>query len=234
MAQINVILWDVDGTLLDFSAAERRALEDCFRSFQMGPCTPELLARYSQINRTYWRRLERGELTKPQVLLGRFEEFFAQEGLNCRDIPAFNQEYQLRLGDTVVFRDDAGSLVARLKGRVRQYAVTNGTRVAQERKLSRSGLDRMLDGVFISEIVGTEKPGAAFFDAVFSACRAAVSVKTRLGVRDPAEFDRLLAVYNRYPIAELTIHPRVREDFYRGGVREAAFAAALPQCPSRP
>ena len=35
MAQINVILWDVDGTLLDFSAAERRALEDCFRSFQM-------------------------------------------------------------------------------------------------------------------------------------------------------------------------------------------------------
>ena len=80
MAQINVILWDVDGTLLDFSAAERRALEDCFRSFQMGPCTPELLARYSQINRTYWRRLERGELTKPQVLLGRFEEFFAQEG----------------------------------------------------------------------------------------------------------------------------------------------------------
>ena len=127
MAQINVILWDVDGTLLDFSAAERRALEDCFRSFQMGPCTPELLARYSQINRTYWRRLERGELTKPQVLLGRFEEFFAQEGLNCRDIPAFNQEYQLRLGDTVVFRDDAGSLVARLKGRVRQYAVTNGT-----------------------------------------------------------------------------------------------------------
>ena len=230
MAQINVILWDVDGTLLDFSAAERRALEDCFRSFQMGPCTPELLARYSQINRTYWRRLERGELTKPQVLLGRFEEFFAQEGLNCRDIPAFNQEYQLRLGDTVVFRDDAGSLVARLKGRVRQYAVTNGTRVAQERKLSRSGLDRMLDGVFISEIVGTEKPGAAFFDAVFSACRAAVSVKTRLGVRDPAEFDRLLAVYNRYPIAELTIHPRVREDFYRGGVREAAFAAALPQC----
>ena len=168
MAQINVILWDVDGTLLDFSAAERRALEDCFRSFQMGPCTPELLARYSQINRTYWRRLERGELTKPQVLLGRFEEFFAQEWLNCRDIPAFNQEYQLRLGDTVVFRDDAGSLVARLKGRVRQYAVTNGTRVAQERKLSRSGLDRMLDGVFISEIVGTEKPGAAFFDAVFS------------------------------------------------------------------
>ena len=69
-----------------------------------------------------------------------------------------------------------------------------------------------------------------FLDAVFSACRGAVSVKTRLGMRDPAEFSRLLEIYNRYPIAELTIHPRVRQDFYKGRVREADFAAALPQC----
>ncbi|MDO4270670.1 MAG: tRNA-dihydrouridine synthase family protein [Eubacteriales bacterium] len=69
-----------------------------------------------------------------------------------------------------------------------------------------------------------------FFDAVFAACAVKISVKTRLGVRDPAEFDRLLAVYNRYPIAELTIHPRVRQDFYKGRVREAEFAAALPRC----
>ena len=69
-----------------------------------------------------------------------------------------------------------------------------------------------------------------FFDAVFSACKGRISVKTRLGMHDPAEFDALLAVYNRYPIAELTIHPRVRQDFYKGRVREADFAAALAQC----
>ena len=69
-----------------------------------------------------------------------------------------------------------------------------------------------------------------FLDAVFSACRGAVSVKTRLGLRDPAEFDRLLGIYNRYPVAELTIHPRVRQDFYKGNVREADFAAAFPRC----
>ena len=80
MAQINVILWDVDGTLLDFSAAERRALEDCFRSFQMGPCTPELLARYSQINRTYWRRLERGELTSPRSCWAALRSFSPRRG----------------------------------------------------------------------------------------------------------------------------------------------------------
>ena len=69
-----------------------------------------------------------------------------------------------------------------------------------------------------------------FFDAVFAAVRVPLSVKTRLGMRDPAEFDHLLEIYNRYPIAELTIHPRVRQDFYKGSVRETDFAAALPNC----
>ena len=49
-------------------------------------------------------------------------------------------------------------------------------------------------------------------------------------MHDPAEFARLLEIYNRYPVAELTIHPRVRQDFYKGTVREADFAAALPKC----
>ena len=67
----------------------------------------------------------------------------------------------------------------------------------------------------------------SFLDAVFSACTVPISVKTRLGVHDPAEFEALLEIYSRYPVAELTIHPRVRQDFYKGRVREDAFAAAL-------
>ena len=54
--------------------------------------------------------------------------------------------------------------------------------------------------------------------------------KTRLGVHEASEFDKLLEIYNRYPITELTIHPRVRQDFYKGKVRESDFAAALPRC----
>ena len=70
-----------------------------------------------------------------------------------------------------------------------------------------------------------------FLDAVFSACTVPISIKTRLGVHDPAEFEALLEIYSRYPVAELTIHPRVRQDFYKGRVREDAFASALPHCP---
>ena len=166
---IEVILWDVDGTLLDFLAAEKAAMEECFAHFGLGELTPDRLARYSALNRTYWQRLERGEITKPQVLVGRFREFFTNEGISPDLAEPFNARYQEKLGDTVCFQDGADKLVARLKGRVRQYAATNGTRVAQEKKLRKSDLDKLLDGVFISELLGAEKPSQAFFDQVLAA-----------------------------------------------------------------
>lgn len=166
---IKVILWDIDGTLLSFKLAERAAIRACFEKFGLGEITDEMLAQYSQINAKYWKRLELGELTKPQVLRGRFEEFFAAYGLDTGCVDGFNAEYQVRLGETVVFNDNAKELVARFRGRVKQYAVTNGTLVAQRGKLKNSGLDRLLDDVFISDVVGVEKPGKGFFDAVFAA-----------------------------------------------------------------
>lgn len=165
---IKTILWDVDGTLLSFRKAERVAIKTCFETFGLGPCTDEMVDRYSVINARYWERLELGELTKPQVLSGRFEEFFASERVVCGDVAGFNREYQVRLGDTVCFNDESYELVKNLKGQVRQYAVTNGTKVAQDRKLSRSGLDRLFDGIFISDVIGHEKPTMGFFDYVLA------------------------------------------------------------------
>ena len=70
-----------------------------------------------------------------------------------------------------------------------------------------------------------------FFETVFAAdLPIAISVKTRLGLREEDEFPRILAIYNRYPIAELTLHPRVQKDFYQKPIHEAAFARALPDC----
>ena len=66
-----------------------------------------------------------------------------------------------------------------------------------------------------------------FLDTVFARTPCAVSVKTRLGLEDPEEFGPILEIYNRYPISELIIHPRVRKDFYRHPVRTEAFETAL-------
>lgn len=70
----------------------------------------------------------------------------------------------------------------------------------------------------------------AFLDAVFQQAGGPISVKTRLGVNFPDEFEDILAVYNRYPLCELTIHPRVMRQLYRGQADRAAFAQALPAC----
>ena len=164
---IKVILWDIDGTLLDFKKSEYAAIQACFALFGLGICTDEMIARYSAINRSYWERLERGEISKQEVLEGRFYDFFAQEHIPTKQVKAFNEEYQIRLGDTIFFRDGADALIARLRGRVKQYAVTNGTKRAQKRKLKNSGLEELLDGVFISDEIGAEKPDSKFFDAVW-------------------------------------------------------------------
>ncbi len=62
-----------------------------------------------------------------------------------------------------------------------------------------------------------------FLHDIFSADILSISVKTRLGLEDPEEFPALLEIFNRYPIRELTVHPRVRKDFYKGGIREDWF-----------
>ena len=163
---IKTLLWDIDGTLLDFGKAEDYGIRKCFEVFGLGKCTDEMLARYSKINRKYWEMLERNELTKPEVLHGRFEEFFQTENIKFDKISDFNIEYQYRLGDKVFFCDNALETVQQLKGKINQYAVTNGTILAQSRKLSQSGLDKIFDDVFISDEIGFEKPSVKFFDAV--------------------------------------------------------------------
>ena len=67
----------------------------------------------------------------------------------------------------------------------------------------------------------------AFLDTVMARAPCAVSVKTRLGISDPEEFCPILEVYNRYPLAELIVHPRVQQDFYRRPVRAETFPSIL-------
>ena len=169
---IDIILWDVDGTLLDFNAAEKAAIRTLFAEFGLGECTDTMLARYSQINVGFWQKLERNELTRPQILLGRFEQFFGEYGIDTAIAPEFNQRYQLTLGDTIVFHDDSPDVIKALRGKVKQYVVSNGTVAAQTKKLEKSKLAELMDGVFLSEELGIDKPDAGFFEKVFAAIHA--------------------------------------------------------------
>ena len=166
---IRFLLWDVDGTLLDFKAAQKAALQRLFPVFGFGECDEEMVKRYSLINDKYWQKLERGEIDKQQCLVGRYEEFFAKEGLDPKRAAEFNERYLNALPDTIIYRDDSLEIVRSLIGKVKQYIVSNGTTVVQNRKLKESGFAELMDGVFLSEALGAEKPSPAFFEKVFDA-----------------------------------------------------------------
>ena len=53
-----------------------------------------------------------------------------------------------------------------------------------------------------------------------------LSIKTRIGMEEEAEWEKLFSLYESFPVSELIIHPRLREDFYQGKIHEEAFAQA--------
>lgn len=81
-----------------------------------------------------------------------------------------------------------------------------------------------------SGFLGRREELAVFLEEVFARCPVDISVKTRLGLTDPEEFGPLLELFNRFPIKELTIHPRIQKDMYKYPVRREVFAHALPRC----
>ena len=64
----------------------------------------------------------------------------------------------------------------------------------------------------------------AFLDRIYSETDIFISIKTRIGMSDPSEFERLLSIYSKYPISELIIHPRLRDDLYKNAPNLEVFA----------
>lgn len=166
MGRFEIILWDVDQTLLDFNRSQEYAL--CYSFEQFGKKADKtVISLYSDINTSYWKRFELGEITKADLLTGRFATLFGQLGMEDVDVEKFQSVYQEALGSVFYFQDNSKELCKKLKGKVRQYALTNGVTRTQQNKLRLSGLDQILDGIFISEEIGYPKPERRYFEKCF-------------------------------------------------------------------
>lgn len=166
MGKFNTILWDIDQTLLDFAKSQEYALKYSLEQF--GRKMDEgILARYDEINAAYWKRHELGEISVNELQVRRFDTLFLQSGITGISSKDFHAVYQNALGSVFYFRDDAYQLCSRLKGKVRQYAVTNGNASTQRNKLRLSGLDQIFEDIFISEEIGCPKPQNLYFERCF-------------------------------------------------------------------
>ncbi len=168
MGNYTTIFWDLDQTLLDFTKSQDHALRYSFERLGL-PIDSGTVARYAKINDSYWKRLELGEIDKKEVLLGRFRTLFEELGVTNYTAQDIAGMYQDALGRVAFFLEDSDKLTKELKKMgYRQYVVTNGVNSTQANKMKLSGLDRIMDGVFVSELIGYPKPMKEYFDACFA------------------------------------------------------------------
>jgi len=166
MNDFDTVLWDVDQTLLNFEKSQDYALRFSFGQFQL-KVDDEIVKLYAAINDSYWKRLELGQVTRQELLTGRFQTLFKELDIKRVSAEEMEEVYQKALGSVFFYRDESLDLCRRLHGRIRQYAVTNGVADTQRSKLTLSGLDQCMDGIFISEEVRYEKPDIRFFEECF-------------------------------------------------------------------
>lgn len=162
----DVVLWDMDGTLLNYKVAQKEALTQVFRTIHR-PLTEEMRDLFSCINDSYWKKLELGEITREELLIERFCVFFEKIGIADINIEEVCRQYEEVLGNVYDYIQDSLDLCTTLKPKCRQYIVTNGISSVQRKKLQLSGFKDCVEDCFVSEEVGAEKPDQAFFDYVF-------------------------------------------------------------------
>ena len=161
------IFLDLDDTILDFHRAERQALSRTLRHFQVDP-TDAVLDRYHVLNRRQWELLEEGKLTRPQVLVRRFQLLFDELGVRA-DPEAVCQRYEEQLAQGHFFVPGALDLLEALHTQYDLYLATNGTPEVQNSRIQSAGIARYFRNIFISEQLGAYKPSPAFFRACFAA-----------------------------------------------------------------
>ncbi len=157
---------DMDDTILDFHKAEELALQATLKHFGLEP-TAAVCARYSQINLEHWQALERRELTRQQVLLGRFAQLFRELGVQA-DAEAVAREYEQNLSKGHYFLPGAEEAVRRLSAKYKLYLASNGTARVQHPRLESAGLGKYFRDIFISEEMGADKPSRDYFESCFA------------------------------------------------------------------
>ncbi len=159
-----VFLVDADDTLFDFQAAAesslRRAFNECGLEYK-----EHYKSVYMRINEGLWKRLERREITKAQLLEYRFSTVLKELNIDYDDV-LLNDAYVRALSDSAHHISGAREFLEELKSLGDIYIITNGTYSVQISRMKKFGMERYIKGSFISEKIGAEKPSEKFMQCV--------------------------------------------------------------------
>lgn len=161
-----ILFLDLDDTILDFKKAEYIAIGRTFEAMGLQP-TEQIRHRYHEINQAHWKMLEKGELTRDQVLVQRFERLFEEFGIEVDGVKVA-RTYEKYLGQGHWFLPGAEEAVVELSKKYRLFLASNGTASVQKGRMTSANLYRWFEQVFVSQEIGFNKPSKAYFEGCFS------------------------------------------------------------------
>ncbi|MBP5162400.1 MAG: YjjG family noncanonical pyrimidine nucleotidase [Spirochaetales bacterium] len=165
MAKYRFLLFDADNTLLDFDANEKTSLCRAFGFFGL-PFDDGILALYHRINIMYWDMLAHNKISRDELLTKRFETLFEHIGVKA-DSRQVENYYRKQLDNGFQLVPNAIEVCKTLRQEgYRLYIITNGVVSTQKARLSGSGISDLMDGIFISDDIGYNKPARQFFEYV--------------------------------------------------------------------
>lgn len=160
------LLLDLDDTIFDFQGQEKLALQQALKAFDIDP-TDEICHRYHLINKEHWERLERKEITREQVLVGRYAVLLQELGSE-HDPVQLARTYEKCLSQGHLFLPGAVETLERLFGKYKLYIVSNGTSHVQAGRLKSADISRFFEDIFISQDIGVNKPDKEYFQRCFA------------------------------------------------------------------
>ena len=163
---VEFLFLDLDDTILDFHKAEHIALGKTLQSFGLAP-VQSVLDRYSLINKAHWEMLERKELTREEVLVGRFETLFREYGMEIDPVQCA-RTYERNLSIGHYFLPGAYEAVESLSKKYKLYLASNGTAKVQAGRLESANISHFFQEIFVSQTIGANKPDIKYFEACFA------------------------------------------------------------------
>ena len=159
------ILFDLDETIFDFKKSEAAAVANALKQIGVTP-NEKIVKRYSEINESLWKKLEKGEISRHEVLTKRFEILFDELSVDF-DSSEMKKIYEKNLSQTGHLIDGAVELLEKIYQKYNLYIVSNGTLSVQLGRIKCSKIGKYFKELFISEVIGSVKPQKQFFDYCF-------------------------------------------------------------------